>query len=139
MMSMKAWDRSGVSVVLVVGLLLACYASLGVEAWFVVPSKNNWRATDTTWSAARPTAATTTVRTGSGGTVRPQLTMKRAPKPKVPQVVMEQDGELPSNLSRKVQAKRPALGHVVPKSSKGNNGDELEWTDNDSSLKENKQ
>jgi hypothetical protein len=114
---MRAWDRSGV--VLVVGLLLACYASLGVEAWFVVPSKNNWRATDTRWSAATATATATTVR--SGGTVRPQLTMKRAPKPKV-SVVMEQDGELPSNLSRKVQASRPALGHVVPKSSKVNNG-----------------
>jgi len=104
--------------VLVAGLLLACSASLGVEAWFVVPSKNNWRATDTRWSAATATATATTVR--SGGTVRPQLTMKRAPKPKV-SVVMEQDGELPSNLSRKVQASRPALGHVVPKSSKVNN------------------
>ena len=44
--------------------------------------------------------------------------MKRAPSPKIEDISLGDEGKIPANLSRKVSAKRPSLGHVVPKKSK---------------------
>lgn len=46
--------------------------------------------------------------------------MKRAPRPKYQEIPVDEDGNrrIPANLRRKVSAKRPPLGHVVPKGVK---------------------
>lgn len=44
--------------------------------------------------------------------------MKRAPRPKPADLPLGEVGQIPKNLTRKITAKRPQLGHVVPKGMK---------------------
>ena len=111
-------------------VLLSCVTTLLVHhatttnAYSFVPSRNHLQIYQSTTQQqfALPTARHT--RASSSSTITMKRPNRRRRTPEIdPTTIKSADlaQELPANLKRKITAKRPTLGHVVPKNSQTRN------------------